>query len=255
MRRPIFILTCLTLTLLGVVPASGQYGTSRTTPEQAKAQMQYRAGWELMHSESFDEAAARFQMAIDLDPKFALAYYGLGRANMNRRRFVEAVKAYVTCRDMYIARVNQRYTAQVDANRAREDELMELRELQRVNSSGPQTQSTANNQRLIQNRIRTVQQNLDTGRNIDLNQTVPAFISLALGSAYFRTQHFEDAEREYKAAIQADSTVGEAHNNLAVVYMLAGRIDDAEKEVKLAEKAGFEVSRDFKRDLADRRKQ
>jgi tetratricopeptide (TPR) repeat protein len=253
MRRPIFVLTLVML--LGVVPAFAQYGPGRRTPEQAKAQMQYRAGWELMHSEAFDEAAARFQQAIDLDPRFALAYYGLGRANMNRRRFVEAVKAYTACRDLYVARLNQKYTAQVDANRAREDELMDLRELQRQNSSGPQTQTSANHQRLIQNRIRMVQQNLDSGRNIDLTQSVPAFISLALGSAYFRTEHFEDAEREYKAAIQTDRTVGEAHNNLAVLYMLTGRLDDAEKEVKLAEKAGFDVSRDFKRDLADRRKQ
>jgi tetratricopeptide (TPR) repeat protein len=253
MHHRIFITGAIALLVIAA-PAFAQYGERRTTPEEAKAQMQYRAGWELMRSEAFEEAAARFKLAIELDPKLALAYYGLGRADMALKRYVEAIRAYTTCRDLYIARTGQKFIAQVDANRAREDELMDLRELQRQNSNGPQTQATANNQRLIQNRIRMVEQNLDKGRNLDIDMAVPAFISLALGSAYFRGQHFEDAEREYKAAIQADKSVGEAHNNLAVVYMLTGRLEDAEKEVKLAERAGFDVSRDFKRELSDRRK-
>ena len=65
---------------------------------------------------------------------------------------------------------------------------------------------------------------------------------------------FEDAEREYKAAIDNDAKAGEAHNNLAVVYMMTGRLDDSSKEVALAEKAGFPVSPDFKQDLATRLK-
>ncbi len=54
-------------------------------------------------------------------------------------------------------------------------------------------------------------------------------MSLALGSAYFRAERFADAEREYKAAIAADSKAGEAHNNLAVVYLQTGRYDEAEQ--------------------------
>ena len=42
---------------------------------------------------------------------------------------------------------------------------------------------------------------------------------------------------------------GEAHNNLAVIYMTSGRYKDAEAEVKAAEKAGFRVNPQFKEDL------
>ena len=66
----------------------------------------------------------------------------------------------------------------------------------------------------------------------------PAYISVALGSAYFRTNAFADAEREWRAALQVDPKLGEAHNNLAVVLMLTGRLDEAERELELAEKSG-----------------
>ena len=81
----------------------------------------------------------------------------------------------------------------------------------------------------------------------------PAYISVALGSAYFRTNAFADAEREWRAALQVDPKLGEAHNNLAVVLMLTGRLDEAEREVELAEKSGHRVSDAFKADLKARK--
>ena len=43
--------------------------------------------------------------------------------------------------------------------------------------------------------------------------------------------------------------MGEAHNNLAVVYYELGRYDEANKRVKLAEKYGYKVSSLFKEAL------
>src|SRR4029077_7100902 len=80
-------------------------------------------------------------------------------------------------------------------------------------------------------------------------EQTPAWISLALGSAYFRVDATADAEREYRAAIAVDPKLGEAHNNLAVVYMLTGRFPEAEAEIKAAEKAGFRVKQQLKEDL------
>ena len=65
---------------------------------------------------------------------------------------------------------------------------------------------------------------------------------------------FGAAENAYKAAIDADAKAGEAHNNLAVVYMLTGRLDDSTKEIVLAEKVGYHVNPQFKKDLEDKRK-
>ena len=77
----------------------------------------------------------------------------------------------------------------------------------------------------------------------------PAWISIALGSAYFRSGAMPDAEREYLAAIKADPKLGEAHNNLAVVYLLTQRYAEANGEIKAAEKSGFRVNPQLKEDL------
>jgi hypothetical protein len=53
--------------------------------------------------------------------------------------------------------------------------------------------------------------------------------------------------------VRVEPKLGEAHNNLAVVCMLTDRLDAAEEEVKVAEKAGFRVNPQFKEDLKNRR--
>ena len=66
------------------------------------------------------------------------------------------------------------------------------------------------------------------GANMSVTTAVPAWVSLSLGSAYFRSGRLADAEREYKATIEADRKSGEAYSNLAVVYLKTGRIAEAE---------------------------
>ena len=57
----------------------------------------------------------------------------------------------------------------------------------------------------------------------------------------------------WRLAVAVEPTIGEIHNNLAVVCMVTERYDEAEREVQLAEKAGFRVSPAFKEELTARR--
>ena len=100
-------------------------------------------------------------------------------------------------------------------------------------------------------RLQDQMETLRTQRRRSASQAepTPPWISVALGSAYFRNNAMADAEREFKAAIDVDPKVGEAHNNLAVVYMLTNRVDAAAAEVELAERAGFTVPAGLKRDI------
>jgi Flp pilus assembly protein TadD len=82
---------------------------------------------------------------------------------------------------------------------------------------------------------------------------VPAEFSLALGSAYLRSGKLPEAEREYVEAVKVNPKMGEAYNNLAVVYLNTGRINEAENAVKQAEKAGFKVHPQLKKDIAARK--
>ena len=76
---------------------------------------------------------------------------------------------------------------------------------------------------------------------------------LALGSAYFRNGDSDAAEAQWRAAIDANPKLGEAHNNIAVIYMQTDRLDKALEEVTLAEKAGFKVNPQFKADLKEKK--
>lgn len=106
-------------------------------------------------------------------------------------------------------------------------------------SRAPST-SPADLVRQLQNQRRDIQESLQRGNDIMLVSTVPPWVSLALGSAYFfKSGTLADAEREYKAAIDADSRAGEALNNLAVVYFETQRFELASETIAAAEKAGF----------------
>jgi tetratricopeptide (TPR) repeat protein len=77
----------------------------------------------------------------------------------------------------------------------------------------------------------------------------PAEVLLALGSAFFRNEQEHDAEVQWKAAAEVKPGLGEAHNNLAIVYIRTGRLDAAARELALAEKSGFRVNPQLKQDL------
>ena len=209
----------------------------------------YRSGWDSMRSEAFEDAIKQFRAAIDIDSEFELAYYGLGRAYMGLKRYAEAIPAYEKCRNLYEAIGGKRFSSRQDAQRYRRDRLREIDELIRELQTGPQTAQAQDRLRMMQNYRRQVEQDVERGDNITIEATIPAFVSLALGSAYFRSEKLADAEREYKAAIKTDPKAGEAHNNLAVVYLLTDRAALAEQEVRLAERAGYRVNPALKDDI------
>lgn len=62
-----------------------------------------------------------------------------------------------------------------------------------------------------------------------------------------------DAEREFLEALHADPKSGDVRNNLAVVYMVTGRLDEAEQALKRAKKAGVPVSPRLREEIRKRR--
>ncbi len=224
-------------------------GQTNANAERARAH--YISGWQHMSAERFLEAAGEFKSAIDLNAKYELAYYGLGRAYLALHRYTEAVQSLSSCRDLYAAQASAKFNSQMDAQRYRQDRLMELQDLKNQYTKGPGagSQSAQNMTQLIDNQIRLTSDANNRGLNVAIDEPVPSFVSLSLGSAYFRGEHFEEAEAAYKAATKADEKAGEAHNNLAVIYLMKADYTQAMVEVKAAEKAGFRVNPDLKSEI------
>lgn len=255
MRQPVVRLAVTAFVLFPAVLGAQRSAIRDISREAEQATQHYRAGWELMRSESWDRAVYEFQESIRFDPKFALAYYSLGRAQMMLRRFPLAIDAYVKCRDLYLARVGEQFSNQMEANRFRDEQIMQYQEAIRqatATPTGGQRQTMSLYQRQLQDDLRRLEEARSRNTTVTFDNAVPFFVSMSLGAAYFRSNRFEDAEREYKAALDANPNSGETRNNLAVLYMLTGRLNEALREVELAEKTGFKVNPGLKDDLRAR---
>jgi Flp pilus assembly protein TadD len=244
------------LILLSTAPSPSRQ-TSGASVEAQIANQHYKKGWEAMRAEYWAEAAREFQQAIDSDPRFTLAYYSLGRAEMGLHDFPKAIAAYIKCRELYVAANGEPYSNQVDAARRIDDRLLELRTtLNQANQRGG-TRTPTQTQSLMVRELQTQIDRLEQARDRDLNLTldtkVPYFVPHALGAAYFRSGRFADAEREYHAALEANPASGETHNNLAVLYLVTNRPLDARAAVTSAEKVGFKVHPDLKDEIEKRK--
>jgi tetratricopeptide (TPR) repeat protein len=202
----------------------------------------FRAGQRLLLGEQFEKAAVLFTKAVAKDGLLTAAHYGLGQADMNLQRFEAAAKAYQGCIEATRTLHALQQTNQFEVEKRRDSEIREMRETIRVlQQSGHQLQVTQ------------AEQHLHDLENQRTSMTgpfrPPAEVLLALGSAHYKGGDGDAAELEWKAAAEANPKLGEAHNNLAVIYMQSDRLDAAELELKLAEQAGFRVNPQFKEDL------
>ena len=203
----------------------------------------------MLSGEQFEKAAEAFRTAVTKDPLLAMGYYGEGQAYMGLRRFASAAKSYEECIEAYRTLASMAQGNQVAVDRQRDQEIRELKEsAQMVQSGTIKTSGDAQNMILrLESRIRDLEQQKQRG--FEAFQP-PAEVLLALGSAQFRNGNAAEAQRRWEEAVKANAKLGEAWNNLAVIYMQAGRKADAQAAIKNAEKAGFRVNPRLKDDIA-----
>ena len=209
----------------------------------------YRDGLEFLSAEQYEKAAESFRKAIEKDRLLALAYYGLGQSTMALKRYATAALAFRNCRDVYAELAGLALSETVVAERQRDDEIRDLRDAIRLfQSNTVKTASPDRTQYIV--RLESRLRELERMKQTNIRpQKPPAFVYLSLGSAYFRNGQVDAAEREWKTAVDIDPRFGEAHNNLAALFAMSGRRQDAEAEVQAAERAGYRVHPQLKEDI------
>lgn len=223
--------------LLAILPAVAQ-----SPADRERARTHNRLGWEALRSEKYEEAIKSFQAAIEIRPEYEYAHYGLGRAFLASRQFTNAIAVLERCRELYRAQGSRQFSTIQDAQRFRQDRIVEIDEQIRLLQSARPTAATLDLARQYETVKRQLQESIrrDTGLTIDA--TVPPWVSLSLGSAYFRGGQMANAERAYLEAIKTEPRLGEAHSNLAVVYLEMGRYKDALAALETAKRTGFKVN-------------
>jgi tetratricopeptide (TPR) repeat protein len=202
----------------------------------------YRTGMEFMSSERFDKAAEAFTASIEKDRLLTVAHYQLGQAYMNLKRPATALQAYKGCLDAMETLHHLEESNKFEVDKQRQDTIREMRAELNSNLKLDPLKRT-----VIEQRVRDMEQ--ERSSTIGGPFRPPAFVLLAMGSAHFRNGDREAAEAQWRAAVDANPKLGEAHNNLAVVYLQKGQKADAENAVKQAEKNGFKVNPQLKEDI------
>ena len=204
----------------------------------------YVRGQEFMQAELFDRAVGEFQNAIRNDRLFTDAHYSLGQAYMGLRRYASAIQAYERCLDAARTIFSMR-----EQDRARTDQLItdQLRALREAVAQAGRMGSGQRSAVLgIESRIRELERSKSGLVN---RYEPPAQVLFALGSAYYRQGDTITARERWELAVKVDPKLGEAWNNLAVVYMQSGRRGEAEDAVRNAERQGFRVNPQLKEDI------
>jgi Tfp pilus assembly protein PilF len=227
---------------------AGAPAAAQTSPrDHIEAMRHLRLGQAELREERWAKAEAEFKGAVKLEPALEMAHYGLGQVYMATKRYPAAVAAYLSCRGAWAANTSARASNDLSAQRQLDDQIQELEEEKTLLASGRVKSMLSAGPADLDRRIADLR-----ARRFHDDQGVPqtpTWISVALGSAYFRTGAMADAEREYRLALKVDPKLGEAHNNLAVICMLTGRYAEAQLEVASAEKSGLRVNPQFKEDL------
>lgn len=229
----------------------------RTTlsPDLHRAQQHDRRGWTRVDVKDFAGAVREFEAALQIYADYADALYGLGKARMALKDYDGAARALERSRDSYRRSGTQAAEYRLLANRAKADQLRLLRQrvaaLENTSAAGMGSAPGGTELLDLKQQIRDLQGDRDAGPVTADPRPVPPFISLALGSAYFRLERLTDAERQFREAISVDPRFGEAHSNLALVCLLTGRALEAQSHVQIAEEAKFIVNPELKRQIRE----
>jgi tetratricopeptide (TPR) repeat protein len=227
--------------------AASRVDAQKIADEQSRRQAieAYRAGQDFMSSERYEQAVEAYSTAIAKDPLLTMAHYQLGQAHMALKRPASALQAYKGCLDAMEALHHLQESNKFEVDKQRQQEIRELRsEMDSLN----QLKTVGLLKRaVIEQRLQDLQSQRSSSGTEPFRP--PAFVLLAIGSAHFRNGDAAAAEQNWRAAADANPKLGEAHNNLAVVYMQKGQRAEAENAVKLAEKAGFKVNPQLKEDI------
>ena len=246
------ILLCLS----GATPLAAQTLPTDTISHTARerAQAPYKRGLDYMRREDYPAALKEFQTAVEFDEGFEMAHYMMGRAHLALRAYAPAVQSLTRARALSTAQGTSQFTSDQERQRFRRNRINSLEvTLDSLRSIAAQTAPIRDQIRQLEEQKRQVE-DMDRARSQSQAPPVPAFVSLSLGSAYFRSGRLAEAEKAYLDAVAADPKTGEAHSNLAVVYMETGRFDDAERAIRSAEKAGLPVQAALKDEIKARRK-
>ena len=228
--------------LVGSLASAGPFAAPPAEAVRVEAFARFMAGRDALAAQRWTDAETEFRATVALIPGLPLAHYGLGEALMGQARYPAAVKAFETCRDIF------RELGARGGEHSLNTEMRDLRDTLAALAGKHALSSDRFLEMQLEKRLAELQK---WGRRDEA--WIPPGVSLALGTAYFKAGDLVGAEREFLDVLRDDPGSGDAQNDLAVIYMMTGRLEEADEAVRLAEKAGVDVAPRLKEEIRRRR--
>ena len=199
-----------------------------------------------LKAEDYRAAERYYKAAVAADRGSPDASCGLGQVYMALRQFEEAVGALRNCKKYVLTQLRKLQSDQTRSQSRIDGEIRELRDTLQAIQSGYIRSAGADRAQRIESRITE----LERMRSRDpVGVELPPEISFALGTALLQIGALPEAEQELLDVTRSKARAGDAHNNLATVYLAQGRFAEATEQVRLAEEAGVRVSPQLKVDI------
>jgi tetratricopeptide (TPR) repeat protein len=211
-------------------------------------------------SKSFKEndiskASEQFEEALKLVPDMPDAHVGLGNIAMKQKDYEGALRRYNAAKESIGRFTELLKSKEFEAMRDGQHESDVLNDMIQQSKTpsvaGKMSEAQARNLEVTLPNAKADADRVATKRPaISPDQKVPAQLYFLAGNAAFRLNRRDEALQNWENCIRVDPDFAPVYNNLAVLYFLMSRLDDAAASVATAERLGVTVSPQFKQDLA-----
>lgn len=257
-RKPWHVLLVATL----AIGSSGAAEPESSPPNDAarrRAAQEIRRGRIALEIGNLDKAEARFRKAMALDEGSPEALVGLGEVRMHRRRFQDALDAFLQAEAGYRSRFDRSDLRSRDIHQGDAGMASELRQRARILQfnidrleSGLDAQSggdTGRRQELLRNyrqEVAALEREADRLESrpppaSSADEPVPGELYCAIGNAHLRLSELQDAVEAWLRCASSRPEISWVHNNLAAAHLRLGLPEEARFHMDRATELGFAV--------------
>ena len=221
---------------------------SATSKAESNAKPHYNRGLAYLRKSQYDEAIIELNKAIEIYPRYALAYNDRGVAYLRKKQYDRAISDFTMTLDINPKHHHAHYNrgiAYLD-KRNYGEAISNLNQAIELDPSNPEIYYERGFAHLSKNQNEKAI--ADFNQAITLNpRYAKAFNDR--GWAYVRKRQYDQAISDFSKAIEIEPKYNKAYNNRAVAYFYKGEYERAWGDVHKAQSLGLQVHPKFIEDL------
>jgi len=238
----------IALTGLALLLACSSVFAQATSQDISRASKLHKKGVRALQTGELERARESFNESLKILPSYPDAHIGLGQIAMGQGSFEEALNHFNAAKEGYRelgeSLVDVQARRYADAQRQINQLQDSIRQIQSQGAGGGMLQVNINT---MENQIQQLQAIEPPNR--EAASEPPGEVYFYIGNALFQLNRRPEALEAWETCRDKSPKFAMVHNNLALVYMMSGRLEAAKESLAKAEELGFPVNPQFKQDL------